>query len=54
LVEYLARQKVTLLGACSGAVAGLVAITPASGFVGVSGALMIGVLAGVCCWEPQV
>ena len=50
LVEYLARQKVTLLGACSGAVAGLVAITPASGFVGVSGALMIGVLAGVCCY----
>ena len=50
LVEYLARQKVTFLGACSGAVAGLVAITPASGFVGVSGALMIGVLAGVCCY----
>jgi Amt family ammonium transporter len=37
LVEYISRRKVTLLGACSGAVAGLVAITPASGFVDMTG-----------------
>jgi Amt family ammonium transporter len=49
-VEWLARRRVTLLGACSGAVAGLVAITPASGFVDVRGALAIGIAAGVCCY----
>jgi ammonium transporter, Amt family len=38
-----------MLGAVSGAVAGLVAITPACGFVGVGGALVIGLLAGVVC-----
>ena len=50
LVEALTRGKATLLGACSGAVAGLVAITPASGFVNVGGALAIGLSAGVCCY----
>jgi Amt family ammonium transporter len=50
LVELFTRGKVTLLGACSGAVAGLVAITPASGFVNVSGALAIGLVAGICCY----
>ena len=50
LVEYISRRKVTLLGACSGAVAGLVAITPASGFVDMTGALLIGLIAGVCCY----
>jgi Amt family ammonium transporter len=49
-VEWLMRQRVTLLGACSGAVAGLVAITPASGFVDVSGSLLIGVSAGIACY----
>lgn len=49
-VEWLLRSHVSLLGACSGAVAGLVAITPASGFVNVGGALAIGIAAGVCCY----
>jgi Amt family ammonium transporter len=40
-----------MLGAASGAVAGLVAITPAAGFVGVMGGIIIGLLAGmVCLW----
>src|SRR5512145_2158709 len=47
LVESLARGKASALGAASGAVAGLVAITPACGFVGVAGALVIGLVAGV-------
>jgi ammonium transporter, Amt family len=49
-VERFSRARVSLLGACSGAVAGLVAITPASGFVGVGGALIIGVASGLCCY----
>jgi Amt family ammonium transporter len=49
-VERFSRSRVSLLGACSGAVAGLVAITPASGFVDVGGALVIGVAAGLCCY----
>jgi ammonium transporter, Amt family len=47
--EALMRGKASMLGAASGAVAGLVAITPACGFVGVGGALVIGVVAGVLC-----
>ncbi|MGH8669330.1 MAG: ammonium transporter [Burkholderiales bacterium] len=47
LVESMARGKASALGAASGAVAGLVAITPACGFVGVVGALVIGLVAGV-------
>jgi Amt family ammonium transporter len=47
LVESLARGKASALGAASGAVAGLVAITPACGFVGLVGALVIGAVAGV-------
>jgi len=47
LVESLSRGKASALGAASGAVAGLVAITPACGFVGVMGALVIGLVAGV-------
>ena len=50
LVEYFARGRISLLGACSGAVAGLVAITPASGFVNLGGSLGIGAAAGVCCY----
>lgn len=47
--EWLLKGKPSMLGAASGAVAGLVAITPAAGFVGVAGALFIGLLAGVIC-----
>jgi Amt family ammonium transporter len=51
LVEWLAKGKPSMLGAASGAVAGLVAITPAAGFVGVMGSLFIGLVAGgVCFW----
>ncbi len=50
LVEFLRRGKSSLLGACSGAVAGLVAITPASGFVEVKAALLIGFIAGLVCY----
>lgn len=50
LVEFLRRGKSSLLGACSGAVAGLVAITPASGFVEVKAALIIGFIAGLVCY----
>jgi Amt family ammonium transporter len=50
LVEWNHRGKPTLLGAASGAVAGLVAITPASGFVGPLAALAIGFGAGAVCY----
>jgi Amt family ammonium transporter len=50
LVEWIQRGRVSLLGACSGAVAGLVAITPASGFVDVTGAYAIGGAAGIFCY----
>jgi Amt family ammonium transporter len=48
--EWIAKGKPSVLGIASGAVAGLVAITPASGFVGVGGALAIGLIAGVVCF----
>jgi Amt family ammonium transporter len=49
--EALSKGKASMLGAASGAVAGLVAITPAAGFVGVGGALVIGLVAGaICLW----
>lgn len=47
--EWMAKGKPSMLGAASGAVAGLVAITPACGFVGPMGALVIGLLAGIVC-----
>jgi Amt family ammonium transporter len=51
-VEWITKGKPSALGIASGAVAGLVAITPASGFVGVGGALAIGFIAGaVCFWS---
>ncbi|HKM87320.1 MAG TPA: ammonium transporter [Xanthobacteraceae bacterium] len=50
LVEWMMRGKPTVIGICSGAVAGLVAITPASGFVGPMGAFAIGVAAGIICY----
>ena len=49
LAEWMLKGKPSMLGAASGAVAGLVAITPAAGFVGVMGAIAIGLLAGVIC-----
>jgi Amt family ammonium transporter len=49
LAEWILKGKPSMLGAASGAVAGLVAITPAAGFVGVMGGLVIGLLAGVVC-----
>jgi len=49
VAEWLIKGKPSMLGAASGAVAGLVAITPAAGFVGVVGALAIGLAAGVIC-----
>jgi len=49
-MEWLFRGKPTVLGACSGAVAGLVCITPASGFVNPMPALLIGAAAGVVCF----
>ncbi len=52
--EWIAKGKPSVLGICSGAVAGLVAITPASGFVGPTGALVIGVAAGVVCFLTAV
>jgi ammonium transporter, Amt family len=48
--EWIARGRPSLLGLCSGLVAGLVAITPASGFVTPSSALLIGGVAGVACY----
>lgn len=49
-VEWARRGKPSVLGLLSGAVAGLVAITPASGFVGISGAFCIGGVAGAACY----
>ena len=48
--EWITKGKPSVLGIVSGAVAGLVAITPASGFVGVTGSLVIGLVAGVVCF----
>jgi Amt family ammonium transporter len=50
VMEWMHRGKPTTLGAASGAVAGLVAITPASGFVGPVSALIIGGMAGMICY----
>jgi Amt family ammonium transporter len=50
LVEWVLWRKPTVVGICTGAVAGLVAITPASGFVGPTGAFAIGIAAGLACY----
>ncbi len=50
LAEWLVKGKPSLLGICSGVVAGLVAITPAAGFVGAAGAFVICAVAGVVCF----
>ena len=47
LVEWKITKKATMLGAASGAVSGLVAITPAAGFVGLGGSIIIGFVAGI-------
>ena len=48
--EWLVKGEPSLLGMCSGAIAGLVAITPASGFCGPMGAICLGVVVGVVCF----
>jgi Amt family ammonium transporter len=50
IMEWLLRGKPSVLGACSGAVAGLVCITPAAGFVQPMPALLMGAIAGVVCF----
>jgi Amt family ammonium transporter len=52
--EWIVIKKPSLLGILSGAVAGLVAITPASGFVNPTGALIIGIVAGIGCYIAAV
>ena len=49
-IEWIARGKPSMLGGASGAVAGLVAITPACGYVGLMGAIALGLIAGVVCF----
>ena len=50
VVERMIRGKASVLGGASGAVAGLVVITPAAGFVGVGGALVMGLIGGLVCF----
>ncbi len=50
IVEWQHRGKPTVLGAVTGAVAGLATVTPASGYIGVGAAIMIGIVAGVACY----
>jgi Amt family ammonium transporter len=52
--EWLVAKKPSVLGIISGAVAGLVAVTPASGFVNPTGALVIGIVAGILCYFAAV
>jgi Amt family ammonium transporter len=52
--EWIVIKKPSLLGILSGAIAGLVAITPAAGFVNPTGALIIGILAGIGCYVAAV
>ena len=54
LASYLHKGKVSVIGAACGAVAGLVAITPASGFVTAGGALLIGTAAGGLCYSATL
>jgi Amt family ammonium transporter len=49
-LEYLQKRKVTILGACTGAIAGLVVVTPAAGYVAPLGALVLGVLVCPLCY----
>jgi Amt family ammonium transporter len=54
LVEVIERKKVSLIGMLSGVVAGLVAITPAAGFVEPKGAVIIGLIAGPVCYFSSI
>jgi len=54
IAEWVVSKKPTMLGLASGAVAGLVAVTPASGFVNPNGAFIIGIAAGVGCYLSAV
>ncbi|WP_295215338.1 ammonium transporter [uncultured Brevundimonas sp.] len=54
IVEYVEKKKVSLIGMLSGVVAGLVAITPAAGFVDPKGAVIIGLIAGPACYASSV
>jgi len=49
LTEWIITKKPTVLGIASGIIAGLVAITPAAGFVNITGSVIIGAIAGVIC-----
>lgn len=50
LCEFFKRKQMSVLGMATGAIAGLIAVTPASGFVGVGGGMAIGAVAGVVCF----
>jgi len=50
LIEWFIDKKPTIIGTCTGAIAGLAAITPASGFVGITGAFVIGITVTVICF----
>ena len=50
IIDVITTKKPTILGICTGAIAGLAAITPASGVAGPVGALIIGVASGAICW----
>ncbi len=54
ICEWVIAKKPSLLGVISGAIAGLVAITPAAGFVNPTGGLIIGILAGIGCYIASV
>lgn len=54
LASYLHRRKVSVVGAAAGAVAGLVAVTPASGFVTAGGALLVGLAVGGLCYSATL
>jgi ammonium transporter, Amt family len=54
LASYIHKRKVSVVGAACGAVAGLVAVTPASGFVTAGGALLIGLLVGGLCYSATL
>jgi Amt family ammonium transporter len=54
LASYLHKGKVSVVGAACGAVAGLVAITPASGFVTAGGAIVIGLIVGALCYSATL
>jgi Amt family ammonium transporter len=50
IIDMLYDKKPTLVGICTGAVAGLAAVTPAAGYIGLSGAIIIGVIVSIVCF----